>query len=68
MIGLAVAALFRLRNVRRSPAVQLSILLFVFFFLGSNFSGEIGADSGLWATCALLVGLAAIPPAATNVD
>lgn len=44
---------------RRGPLETLAFALLLLFFLESNFSGEIGADVGLWASSALVVALRA---------
>jgi hypothetical protein len=57
LIGLPMVAGYRLLR-RTGGAVPLLVaLMFTFAFFESNFSGEIGADSLLWASAGLLVAL-----------
>jgi O-antigen ligase len=57
LLGLPLIAGYRLLRGRSGTLLLLAVLLFVFSFFESNFSGEIGADSALWASAGLLIAL-----------
>lgn len=58
LILLPAVAHFRMdRGAMDRDVYLLTLGLFVFAFVESNFSGEIGADGLLWSSCALSLGL-----------
>jgi O-antigen ligase len=57
LISLPAVAGYRLVRRARGTLALLAAMLFVFAFVESNFSGEIGADHVLWASAGLLVAL-----------
>ncbi|MHB8693440.1 MAG: O-antigen ligase family protein [Solirubrobacteraceae bacterium] len=54
-----VALLLLARRRRRDPASTLAVGVWVFAFVETNLSGEIGTDAVLWCAAALAVGLQA---------
>jgi O-antigen ligase len=55
LVGASFVALFRLRSAVAEDMYLCILGLFLFAFLESNFSGEIGTDALLWGSSALIL-------------
>jgi O-antigen ligase len=57
MLAGAVWALVAWARRHRSMFATFAVAFFAYTFVNTNFSGELGADAGLWSACALGVAL-----------
>ena len=56
-LGAVAVALVRLLRDRRDALVEFVIAFVCFAFVGSNLSGELGADAWFWAAAGLAIGV-----------